>query len=302
MFKKKKIALVLAGGGAKSLCQIGVLKALQREKIPIDLVVGCSMGAVVGALLSLGFTAEKIEEMTLKFCQLKQVRDVEKKFSREGKGIRKIGEFMRELSLYLIDWLKEGIWREEDLMKGLQYFIPHNLTFHQTHIPFVCVATEIKEGKRVILKEGNLLSAVVASSTIPGLFTPVREGEKTLVDGGVLSKIPVMAAEKMGADFIIAISSGNLTPKEPSRAIEILIRMNEIRDWELSRIETQLADFLFSPSVEKWQWFSFSQAKAIIKEGEKEGERKIHYLKTLLKKSNREKRNLRKSLLPLFYS
>lgn len=302
MNKKQKTALVLAGGGAKSLCQIGVLKVIEEEKIPIDIIVGCSMGSVIGALFSLKMPVVKIEEMFIKFCQLRQVEEIEKRFTHGAKGISKIGDFLRELGFYLVEWLKEGIWKEESLLGGLKGLIPENLTFSQTKIPFVCVATDIKRGRRIVLHKGNVLSAIVASSSIPGLFAPVREEDKILVDGGVLSKMPVTAAEKMGADFVIAISAGSLKRKEPSKAIEVIVRMTRIREWEFARMESLLADFLFSPSVNKWHWYSFSHAQEIIQRGEKEARRKISLLKGALKKdNNREKKEFRKLVLPLFY-
>lgn len=301
MNNKNKTALVLSGGGARSFCQIGVLKVLEKEKIPIDLIVGCSMGSVVGALFSIGFPVEKIEQMILKFCQLKQLKEMERNFTGEAKGIMKIGEFMRELGFYLVDWFKGGILEEKNLMEGLSHLIPNNLTFAQTNIPFACVAIDIKTGKRVLINKGNLLSAVVASSSIPGIFTPVREKEKILVDGGVLSRMPVTAAEKMEADFIIAISSGNLDNREPSKALEVLVRTTEIRELEFARIESLLADFLFSPSMEQWSWFSFSKTKEIIDKGEEEASQRISFLKEALKKGHTEKKKLRELVLPLFY-
>ncbi len=301
MNNKSKTALVLAGGGAKSFCQIGVLKVLEKEKIPIDLIVGCSMGSVIGALFSIGLPVEKIEQMILDFCQLKQVKEIEKNFTVEAKGIQKIGEFIREISFYIIDLLKEGIWEEKNLIESLSHLIPNNLTFAQARIPFVCVATDVKEGRRVLIQDGNLLRSVAASSSIPGLFSPIREKGKILVDGGVLSRMPVIAAEKIGADFVIAISSGNLDKREPSKALEVFLRTAEIKELEFARIESLLADFLFSPSLGQWSWFSFSKTQEIINKGEEEATARISSLKEALWKGDMEKKKLRKVLLPLFY-
>ncbi|MCK4905575.1 patatin-like phospholipase family protein [bacterium] len=296
-----KIALVLAGGGAKSLSQIGILKVLEKEKIPIDMIVGCSMGSIVGALFSIGVPVGKIESIILDFCQFKQIKEIEKTFTSEAEGIQKIGEFMRDLSFYLVNWFKEGMWNEQTMIDGLSKLISPELIFPQTNIPFFCVATDIKKGKRVIINEGNLLRAVVASVSIPGLFTPIKENDDLLVDGGVLSRMPVIAAEKMGADFIIAISSGNLSSKEPLKALDVMIRTSEVKEVEFARIESLLADFLFSPSTGGWDWFSFSHAEDIIKEGEKEAIAQLPFLKKALIKSNIEKKKLRKLVLPLFY-
>lgn len=297
----RKTALVLAGGGAKSLCQIGVLKVLEREKIPIDMIVGCSMGAIVGALFSIGVPVEKIERIILDFCQFKQIKEIEKTFTLEAEGIWKIGEFMRDLSFYLVNWFKESMWNEQTMIDGLSKLISPELTFSGTNIPFFCVATDIKKGKRVIIGEGNLLRSVVASVSIPGLFTPIKEKDKLLVDGGVLSRMPVIAAEKMGADFVIAISSGDLNDKESLKALDIIIRTNEIKEVEFARIESLLADFLFSPSTGEWDWFSFSHAEEIIKKGEEEATAQISSLKKALVDRDLQKKNLRGLVLPIFY-
>lgn len=296
-----KTALVLAGGGAKSLAQVGVLKVLEKEKIPIDMIVGCSMGAIVGALFSIGVPVGKIEHIILEFCQFKHIKEIENTFTLESEGIKKIGEFMRDLGFYLVNLFKEAMWGEKTMVEGLSKIIPPELTFADTNIPFFCVATDIKEGKRVIINKGELLHAVVASVSIPGLFTPIRQDGKLLVDGGVLSRTPVIAAEKMGADFIMAISSGDLNDKEPIKAMDVMIRANEIKEVEFARIESMLADFLFSPPSGEWEWFSFSKAKEIIQKGEEGAIAQISSLKKALDKNNLQKKNLRELLMSLFY-
>ncbi len=297
----KKTALVLAGGGARSLCQIGVLKVLEKEKIPIDMIVGCSMGAIVGALFSTGVSVEKIEHIILDFCQFKQIKEIEKTFTSEAESINKIGEFMRDLGFYLVNLFKEAMWNEQTMIEGLSKLISPELTFSQANIPFSCVATDIKKGKRVIINKGELLRAVVASVSIPGVFTPIKQDGKLLVDGGVLSRMPVIAAEKMGADFVIAISSGDLNDKEPVKALDVMIRTNEIKEVEFARIESLLADFLFSPHTGEWDWFSFSKAEEIIKQGEKEAMSEIAAFKKALANPRTEKKKFRRLVLPLFY-
>lgn len=259
------------------------------------------MGAIVGALFSIGVPVEKIERIILDFCQFKEIKEIERTFTMETKGIKKIGEFMRDLGFYLVNLFKEAMWNEQTIVTGLSKIISPRLTFAQTNIPFFCVATDIKEGKRVIINEGELLKAVVASVSIPGLFTPIKQDGKLLVDGGVLSRVPVIAAEKMGADFIIAISSGDLNKEEPLKALDVIIRINEIKEVEFARIESLLADFLFSPCTAQWEWFSFSHAEKIIKHGEEEAIKKIPALKDALDNPTAEVKKLRKSVLPLFY-
>jgi len=285
---RRKIALVLGGGGAKSFSQIGVLKVLEELKIPINLIIGCSMGAVIGALFSLGKSVKEIEEEILNCCELKEVKEVEKKFSREGKGIKKVGDYLRELSLYFAELTREGVWEEKDLKNGLKLLIPENKSFEETSLNFSCIAVDLLSGKRIIFNKGPILDGVVASCAIPGVFSPVKIGNKLLADGGILSKIPVMAAVYLGSDFIISILPGTLPEFNYKRALDILVRMHEIRDWELSRLEAGMSDFLFLPSVDQWRWFSFSSAREIIKEGEIEGRKKVGNLLKILKKPNKE--------------
>jgi len=300
-FRKQRNTLVLGGGGAKSFSQIGVLQLLEKEQIPIHTVIGSSMGAVIGALYCMGRNSQEIEESILGFSQLPEVKKVERSFHREKKrGIKKAENIIKDIQLYLSEILREGIWEEEDLSRGLSILIPSHLTFSDLSIPFACVAVEMVEGKRLLIKDGNLLEAVVASAAIPGIFAPLKRGEKILADGGVLSKNPVLAGEILGSDFIISILPGDsLSEFSPRKALDLFLRMNEIRDWELTRVESSLADFLFIPPVEKWKWHSFSCAREIIKTGKEEGKSKINSLREALRKGSRKKK-LRKIILPYF--
>ncbi len=295
--RKRRNTLVLAGGGAKSFSQIGVLQVLEKARIPIHTVIGSSMGAVIGALYCMGKNLQEIEKSILEFSRLPEVRKIENRFHREKKGIKKAGDFMKDMYLYISEVLREGIWEEEDLRRGLSFLIPSHLTFSDLSIPFSCVSAELVEGKRLLMKEGNLLEAVVASSAIPGIFTPLKRDGRILADGGVLSKNPVLAGEILGGDFIISILPGSFSDFSPRKALDFFLRMNEVREWELTRLESSLADFLFLPQVEKWKWYSFSYAEEIIERGKEEGEHKIDSLKKALRKGS-VKKKLRRRILP----
>ncbi len=303
--RKKRNALILGGGGAKSFSQIGVLKVLEKAGIPQDIVIGSSMGAVIGALYCMGKNPDEIEKSIIEFSHIPEVEKVENRFQHnKEKGLKKIGSFLKNFSLYLSQVIKEGLWEEEDLNRGLGVLIPPDIKFSDLSIPFACVIAELTKGKRILIREGNLLEAVVASSSIPGIFSPLKRNGEILVDGGVLSKNPVLAGEVLGGDFIISVLPGPLPgffSLPMKKAVDFLVRMDEVRDWELTRIETNLSDFLFLPNVNGWEWYSFSHAKEIIERGREEGENKIESLKRALRRGSGKKKLRKYFLLYLPY-
>jgi len=206
------IALVLSGGGARGGAHVGVLKVLQEKKIPIDFIVGTSMGALVGGLYASGKTPQEIEKLLTTTDWKNYIRtdfnradtpmrkkEVEYKYQgRLGLGVNAedevvlpTGVFMRQPMLF--KFLDET--QDEENIKNFDDF----------RIPFRAVATNIKNGDKVVLKSGSLAKAIYASASIPGGFQPINIDGIDLVDGGVSDNIPIDVAKEMGADIIIAV-------------------------------------------------------------------------------------------------
>ena len=173
--KKGKAALCLGGGGARGFAHIGAIQAFMEEGIDFDLVVGCSAGSIVGALYAAGVAPK---DMLMHGAGL-QMKDIKKGFIWSPDDSTKIGKIVSDLI---------GDKKIEELNK-----------------PFCAVATDLVEGKQVILDSGSVATAVSASSTVPLFFKPLILGEKHLVDGGLLNNIPADVCRVMGADFVITV-------------------------------------------------------------------------------------------------
>ena len=210
--KKPTIALVLSGGGARGGAHVGVLKVLEEKKIPIDFIVGTSMGSFVGGLYASGKSPAEIETLLTTTDWKKYIRT---DYVREDIPMRKKEtEYQYQGRLGLgVDVndnivLPTGVLKRQPMLLKFEEDFEHvkDITnFNNLSIPFKAVATNIKNGDAVVLDSGSLARAVYASSSIPGGFQPIKIDGIDLVDGGVSDNMPIGVAKKMGADIIIAV-------------------------------------------------------------------------------------------------
>src|SRR5713101_7568039 len=209
MFEGFKVGLALGGGAARGLAHIGVLKALEEGEIPIDLIVGTSIGALVGGVYATTRSASATEKRFLDFIFSKEFKRSKFDFLRESREARP-GLFYNFISL-----VKKGIFYSFSMAKtswvSAEHF-EHNINallddvpIEQTAIPFAAVAADITRWEEVVLRSGPLRRAVSASSAVPGLLPPVTIEGRTLIDGGWITKVPVVPALNMGADLVIAV-------------------------------------------------------------------------------------------------
>ena len=180
-FMKKKVGLALGGGAARGLAHIGVIKALEEYDIPIRMIAGTSMGALVGAAYATGLSGTELEEIA---CNV-DFRTIAKLF----------------LPTLPITGLVDGK-RIEDFLKALV----GDVNIRNLKIPFTAVAADIESAEEILIRDGSLIGAIRASISIPGIFTPVKYQNRYLVDGGLLNPVPVDVVRNMGADFVIAVS------------------------------------------------------------------------------------------------
>jgi NTE family protein len=187
---RKKVGLALGGGYARGLAHIGVIELLEKEGIPIDLISGTSMGAIIGALRAHGMSIPEIKQLAKKLDLIGVTSWVDLTVPKSGiLGGKRITNLLHTLL-------------GETQFKDLQ-------------IPFSCVATDIINGDEVVLNEGLVLDAVRASISIPVIFSVVKQYDRYLVDGGLINPVPVSIARQMGADFVIAV---DVTPDKIERA------------------------------------------------------------------------------------
>ncbi len=240
--KPAKIALVLGAGASKGFAHVGVLKILETHRIPIHMIVGTSVGSMVGALYASGMNAYEVQRLS---------------FTIEQKDIV-------DLTLPENGFIK-GEKLEEFVNRMLK-----NTPMEKLKIPFYAVATEIQSGQEIVFGKGNTGQAVRASCSIPGIFKPVKIGDKVYVDGGVVSPVAVEAARRLGADVVIAVDiSGSSERHPPGHTIETILQSINIMYSKLASIQLAQADIIIRPKVGFIGSADFSKRHEAILEGEK---------------------------------
>ncbi|MCK6541938.1 patatin-like phospholipase family protein [bacterium] len=289
MFGQRKIALALGGGGARGLAHIGVLKTLERHHIPMDIIVGSGIGAVVGAMYAQSLHIVEVESRIKKFF----LGDDFKKtglhlFRRDmhpenffGQIARAVGnELLIQLYADRMSLMKEnrlGIVMDELLGDGL---------IENTRIQFAAVATNMITGKTEIFREGSIKEAAKASSSIPGFLPPMQYEDKVLVDGAVAAQTPVDAAWEMGADYVIAVDTSRTLAGEapPANMIDLLFRTHLITALQANALMCSRSTVHIRPEVGHHHWAAFEKMNELIAAGEKSVDVSINAIFMALKK------------------
>lgn len=206
----KKIAVVLSGGGAKGAAHIGVLKVLEETGVYPDYVVGTSMGAIIGGLYSIGYTASELDSLVRTQDWTWLLSDKPKRADCTLKELENENRYVFSLPLKRKDNThgRDGLVRGQNisnLFLALTVGYHDSICFSRLPVPFACVATDITDGSEVVLDCGVLAEAMRSSMSIPGVFSPVRKDSMILVDGGLVNNFPVDVARRMGADIVIGV-------------------------------------------------------------------------------------------------
>lgn len=212
--QRPKVALVLSGGGAKGFAHIGVLKVLEEEGIPVDLIVGTSMGSLVGGIYSLGYNSSELETFVKSLdWEITLSDDVPRAFlSKNDQMLKQRYIFSLPINGNKKLSLPQGLIKGQNVLNifcGLAGNLPNDIEFSQFPIPFACVSTDLETGKEVVLKNGFLPTAMFSSMAIPVAFQSSDHQGALLVDGGLVNNFPTDVAKKMGADLIIGVDIRN---------------------------------------------------------------------------------------------
>ena len=251
-----KVALVLGGGSAKGFAHVGVLRVLEREKIPIHMIVGTSVGSLIG-----GIYASNPDSFQLEWSAFKIAR----------------GDILD----YSITSSKMGP------VQGarLEAFVEQNAKVklvEATKIPFYPVATDLNTGETVTLEKGSLAKAIHASSAIPGIFVPVTFGNRTLVDGGVTSNIACDVARAKGANVIIAVNlQKDVRDTDITSVIDVIAQSISIMMHVNTRSKLAHADVIIEPDTKGISMFDFSRKKTLMEEGMKATEIALPRIRSL---------------------
>ncbi len=272
--KRPKIGLVLSGGGAKGFAHIGVLKVLEEAGVKIDYIGGTSMGAVVGGLYASGYSAQQIDSIfyDTNFDELLSdyiPRTSKSFYEKRNDELYALTLPFNKMSLGVPIALSKGLYNY-NLLTKLTHKVRHVRDFSQLPIPFLCVATNIETGEEVVLQNGYLPEALLASSAFPSLFSPVEIDGKLLIDGGVTNNYPVEELRKMGADIIIGVDvQDDLQKRENLKeATRILVQISNLEMIESMKRKQKLTDFYIKPDIKDFNVISFEKGREIIARGE----------------------------------
>lgn len=277
---KPKVGVVLSGGGAKGLAHIGVLKVLEEAGVEISYIGGTSMGAIVGGLYASGYSASALDSVFRSLDPDALLRDYTPRGSKNF--FEKRNDEMYALQLPFKNF-RIGV--PNAISKGLyNYTTVNRLTDHVRHIrdfeklpiPFVCIATDIETGQEVVLKQGVLPDAILASGAFPSLYNPVEIDGRLLIDGGVTNNYPIEEVRKMGADIIIGVDVQDplKTRDQIKGATGILVQINNYQMIQKMEAKRKATDIYIKPDISGFSVVSFEDGEQIIHQGE-EAARKI---------------------------
>ena len=210
--QRKKVGVVLSGGGAKGMAHIGVLKVLEKAGIPVDIVTGTSIGSIVGGLYSIGYNSHSLDSMVRAQDWTYVITDKEDLRKQSLLDRKKANTYLFSTGLTIGKHSVNagGLIKGKNLAELFQkLFVGYTDSLDFTNdlkIPFACVATNIMDNSEVVFHSGRLPQAIRASMSIPAAFSPVRIGDMVLVDGGLKNNFPVDVAREMGADIVIGVT------------------------------------------------------------------------------------------------
>jgi len=292
--KRPKIGLALSGGGARGFAQIGILQILEENGIPIDYIVGTSIGSIIGGLNAAGYSPHQLEKITKNIDWTNIMVDkpprtnlfVAQKQDR-AKAILQLR--FRGKKLTFPQALTPGQKLTSilsSLTMGADFQTSSN--FDHLKIPFRALACDLVSGKKIVLKDGNLAEAMRASSAVPLLFEPIAKDNMLLVDGGLISNIPVDEVKELGADLVIALdTSANLNEKQSLNVPwKIADQVTSIMQAEKNNFQRIQADVLIKPELNEFKSDDFEFVDKLVEEGRNQAIAHITKIKQLIQLKN----------------
>ena len=292
--QRKKVGVVLSGGGAKGMAHIKALKVIEEAGIPIDYIAGTSMGAIVGGLYAIGYTPEQLDSMVRKQNWTFLLSDRIKRSAMSLTDRERSEKFI--VSIPFTKSPKDaassgGIIKGQNLanlFSDLTMGYHDSINFDKLPIPFACVAANVVNGEQIIFHNGILSTAMRASMAIPGVFTPVRQDSMVLVDGGIVNNSPADVVKAMGADVIIGVDVQNALKKADklNSAPDILGQIVDITCQSNHEKNVDLTDTYIRVNVDGYSSASFTPAAidTLMRRGEEAAKAQWNSLLALKKK------------------
>ena len=279
-YSRKTVALVLSGGGARGLAQLGVLKELEKNKVRIDMIVGTSMGALVGGLYSSGYKVDEVLNILQKFNWDKAL-SLTNNYQRTSLFLEQKKVQDRSLLTIPLDGIKpvilpssfsNGLYLSEKINSYILNSRYHSRNdFYNLKIPFAAVTTDLDKGKAVVIRQGNLSETIKASLTFPLLYTPIIINGKNMVDGGLTANIPNDIAKNLGADLTIVVNStSNLRSiKELQDPLNTADQILSITMAQLNELQLKGASVIITPDIKNYSALNYQDINYLITKGEK---------------------------------
>lgn len=257
-----KVGLALGGGFARGMAHVGVLQALEQHAIPIDLVAGTSAGSLVGAMYCAGLDPWQMEQHVDK---------------------------INWRSLVRLRLRRDGVLDAEGLERWIGSVVG-DVTFDALRMPFTVTATDLQAGAEVLLQEGRVAQAVRASCAFPGIFLPVKLGEQTLVDGGLINPVPTRICRRMGADMVIGVELGRSAERNagaPRNLIHIMLGALSLVQRPLVASTLAEGDVVIQPDLGSFSIWELERAREMIAEGRRAAEEAIPQILALMARHGR---------------
>jgi NTE family protein len=252
---RPKVGLALGSGGARGFAHLGTIKVLIEEGIPIDLIAGSSMGALVACFYGAGIELDHLYKLSAAFKR----------------------KFYLDFTVP-----KMGFIAGKRLKEFIKVFT-HGKNIEDLNVPVGVVATDLLTGEKVVFKNGPIADAVRASISIPGIFVPEKYNGRLLVDGGVADRVPVSIAKEMGADIVIAVDVSRVKRNaEITNIYDVIMQSIDIMQTEIVINREIASDFMIRPPVENFSSRAFTNIEDIILIGEEETRKYIQDIKTII--------------------
>ena len=296
--KQPKIGLVLSGGGAKGFAHIGVLKVLEKNNIKVDYITGTSMGALIGALYSAGYTPEQIEKLVLDINWQETFNDSPNltDISIDQRSMMKDYNLSLKYDNSLNFALPKGIRNTQKIyltLKNLLWNVEQTKDFKKLPIPLEIIATDLNTGKAKAFNSGDLAQVITASISIPTIFDPVKIGDNYYVDGLLSRNLPVEDAFNLGADIVIGVDVGtSLQKKEDYDILSVADQIVAIQSTSSTKKQRDLATILIDPDISNFKTTDFNSFKEIEALGEIAAQKEIDKILAFTPKQNKRKSSL----------
>lgn len=238
------IGLALGGGAARGAAHIGVLKALQEHGVQPDFITGTSIGALIGGLYAFGVDLDDLRQAAME---------------------------LRWMDMAAATLSRYGLLSNTEMGKLVQRFVGDK-KLEDAPLPFAALATDIHSGEAVVIKEGRLVDAIIASTAIPGVFVPYQHGERMLVDGGLVENVPLSPLTAMGAEVLVAVDiNGSRRYDPPGNVVDVILNAMDIAIDTTTRTQLEQADVLISLDLADYSRTDASDVRELVAEGYRGG-------------------------------